>query len=47
MLGLDPARIKTVSTRPPDASPKRPETWDGRAAERAAAVVERFLATRR
>ena len=47
MLGLDPAGIKTVSTRPPAESPRRPETWDGRAAERAAEVVERYLAARR
>jgi UDP-N-acetylglucosamine 2-epimerase (non-hydrolysing) len=47
MLGLDPAGIRTVSTRPRAEVPTPIATWDGRAAERAAAVVERFLATRR
>jgi UDP-N-acetylglucosamine 2-epimerase (non-hydrolysing) len=47
VLGLDPTAIRTISTRPSGAPSTRIATWDGRAAERAAAIVEKFLAARR
>jgi UDP-N-acetylglucosamine 2-epimerase (non-hydrolysing) len=42
MLGLDPSAISRISLERPDRLPAIP-AWDGRAAERVAATVERFL----
>jgi UDP-N-acetylglucosamine 2-epimerase (non-hydrolysing) len=44
VLGLEPTAIRTVSTTP--AARARIATWDGRAGERAAVVVDEFLAAR-
>jgi UDP-N-acetylglucosamine 2-epimerase (non-hydrolysing) len=46
VLGLDPSGIRRVGVRATPASPTAIPGWDGRAAERAAAVVADFLAAR-
>jgi UDP-N-acetylglucosamine 2-epimerase (non-hydrolysing) len=46
MLGLEPRAIRRISTASADRRPGAIPTWDGRAAERAAGVIDEFLVAR-
>jgi UDP-N-acetylglucosamine 2-epimerase (non-hydrolysing) len=46
VLGLDPSAIRSIATGHRSSDRPRIEKWDGRAAERAAIVVEAFLEAR-
>jgi UDP-N-acetylglucosamine 2-epimerase (non-hydrolysing) len=47
MLGLEPSAIRSVRTAgTASANHRRPPMWDGRASERAAAVIEAFVSAR-
>jgi UDP-N-acetylglucosamine 2-epimerase (non-hydrolysing) len=46
VLGLEPVGIRSVTARSGPARPGAIPAWDGRASERAAAVIEEYLTTR-